>query len=279
VDFQAFNLSRAQNGFWTFKVDRNEKIGPWDTQVWNVDSFEIENRTRTEHLEVEPLPLKTKHERARAAKLAKKQAGGFVVANADPSDDESEEWASEAAESAKDESNEEWTMAKRHFRDLAAFRPTLNSPPESNVTEDEFFDALKSEKYLHLGREPVVQSTKKTFKATLWMYTSGAKDTEGPPSIQSSDFPIQLSTLLPVFDLIGMGSNQHMRSLREFFNVQLPPGFPVKLEIPLNMLPLSAAVTFQNISTTFEFEQNFFDIPGKKQGYRSGEVIRGATEQ
>ncbi|KAJ3413693.1 Ankyrin repeat domain-containing protein 13C [Chytridiales sp. JEL 0842] len=292
IDFQGFNLNRAQSGFWSFKVDKNEKVGPWETQVWNVDSFEIENRSRTEHLEVEPLPIKTKHERARAAKLARKKAGGLQVANAD-SDDESEEWASAAVETnGNDESYEEWTLAKKHFHELSAFRPTLTAPPEPTVTFEEFFDELQLDKYLHIGREPQVKSTKKTFKGTMWMYNGGPKTAEelqtlgtstasdvGPPAIQSPAFPIQLSTLLPVLELIGMGSNQHIRSLREFFNVQLPPGFPVKVEMPLGILPLSAAITFQNISTTHDFGTDIFNIPGKKQGYRAGEVIKSQLEQ
>ncbi|KAJ3192388.1 Ankyrin repeat domain-containing protein 13C [Irineochytrium annulatum] len=301
IDFQSFNLSRAQNGFWTFKVDRNEKVGPWDTQVWNVECLEFVNRVRTEHLDVEPLPEMVRRERKSAAAKAapppakKPPPRGLVIVNADADD---EAWASEATENAKQiDESDDWSQAKRHFHELAAFRGSLEPPAPTTMTADEFFDESKKDVHLHVGRPKVEKSTSKGFKATIWVYNgeggppksvdappvplseNGAPpSTTGPPAIQSSAFPIELSTLLPLLDLIGMGSNQHMRSLREFFNVQLPPGFPVKVEIPVNMLPLSAVITFQNINTSVDMPQEMFNIPGKKEGYRAGEVVRGSTE-
>ncbi|KAJ3107265.1 hypothetical protein HDU96_007954 [Phlyctochytrium bullatum] len=291
IDFQSFNLSRAQSGFWSLKVDRNEKVGPWDTTVWNVECLELVNRVRSEHLEVEPLPARKKREQQEEQKT--KPASGFVVVNADADD---EQWASEAADVAKEQETDDWTQAKRHFRELASFRPTLESPPAPAISFEEFFSTGDDGEYVPIGRKRIEQKTSKAFKGTLWMYNDGSvqksegssvfswisgssgNSGSGPPPIQSSAFPIKLSTLVPVLDLLGMSSNQHVRSLREFFNVQLPPGFPVKMEIPLNMLPLSAVITFQNIDVNREMEQSFFNIPGKKEGYRAGEVVRGSTE-
>ncbi|KAI8847270.1 GPCR-chaperone-domain-containing protein [Chytridium lagenaria] len=300
IDFQSLNVSRAQNGFWSFKVDRNEKVGAWDTQVWNVECLEFVNRVRTEHLNVEPLPAKVQREKLNAAKKeAPKPTSGFVVVNADE-----EEWASEAADTVKEPEGDDWTQAKRHFRELAAFRATLESPPVSSLSAEEFFKDGAQDEFVQIGRQRVQKSSTKAFKGTIWMYNGGQATPEtpssvlpssvmgwisgapssgqsqgaGPPPIQSEAFPIQLSTLVPLLDLLGMSSNQHIRSLREFFNVQLPPGFPVKMEIPLNMIPLSAVITFQNIDTNREIDPSLFIIPGKKEGYREGEVVRGSTE-
>ncbi|KAJ3210156.1 hypothetical protein HDU67_005615 [Dinochytrium kinnereticum] len=293
IDFQSFNMSRAQNGFWSFKVDRNEKVGPWDTQVWNVECLEFVNRVRYEHLEVEPLPAGKKREKLQAAKAEPvKSTSGFVVVNADADD---EQWASEAAEAAaKEPEGDDWSQAKRHFRELASFRPSLEAPKNSNLNFDEFFEEGCEDKFVCVGRERLEKSTSKAFKGTVWMYNGGATVADGakgtssvldwisstpspnlqpgPPPIQSNAFPIRLSTLIPLLDLMGMSSNQHVRSLREFFNVQLPPGFPVKVEIPLNMIPLSVVLTFQNIDTNREMDDSLFQIPGKKEGYREGEV-------
>ncbi|KAI9349996.1 GPCR-chaperone-domain-containing protein [Zopfochytrium polystomum] len=337
ADFQSFNLTRAQSGFWSFKIDRNERVGPWDTSVWNVESFEFVNRVRNEHLKVNPLPAQAKRELAKAAAAAKKASGGLVIANAtdeDESEDEgaaATEWTNEAAgaaAAAADADYKDWSLAKKHFRELAAYRGTLDPPAPPSVTFEEFFDPAMRDKYLHVGRPKEEVVTNRAFKATLWMYNSspqtvgasGDKDaaaaaagaagdakpdapppaapaaapapqsltasvlswmsgadssvgsTTGPPPIQSADFPLQIGTVLPLLDLIGMASNQHVRSLREFFNVQLPPGFPVRVEVPINMTPLSAVVTFQNIVTEPKFAPKTFVIPGKKEGYRVGEV-------
>lgn len=332
INFQSFNLSRAQNGFWGFKADRSEKVGSWETSVWNVESFEFINRVRTEHLHVNPLPAQVKRERKAATVAAKKAAGGLVIANSVNSDDEDDsdtEWAAEASENAKvvaDEHHKDWSQAKRLFRELAAFRGSLDAVPETQVSFEQFFQGDKIDEYLHVGRVKAEKVTNKAFKATLWMYNGVGTDVEtgassetcsggggdgekagkgaptqsasltstvlnwiggsevgpasnsGPMPIQSANFPIQVSSLIPLLELIGMGSNQHVRSLREFFNVQLPPGFPVKIEIPMNLLPLSAVITFQNIVSNPELDPAMFIIPGKKQGYRAGEVIRGSTD-
>lgn len=70
------------------------------------------------------------------------------------------------------------------------------------------------------------------FKANLWL---------------SERFPIQLQEqVLPILDLMSTMASPHVSKLKDFITMQLPAGFPVKIEIPLFHV-LNACVTFGNV--------------------------------
>lgn len=70
------------------------------------------------------------------------------------------------------------------------------------------------------------------FKAHLWL---------------SDDFPIKLQEqILPILDLMSTLASPHVSKLKEFIMLQLPSGFPVKVEIPLFHV-LNALITFGNV--------------------------------
>lgn len=63
----------------------------------------------------------------------------------------------------------------------------------------------------------------------------------------SDTFPLSLhDQILPVINLMA-NSNSHFAKLRDFITLQLPAGFPVKIEIPLFHV-LNARITFTNIN-------------------------------
>lgn len=69
------------------------------------------------------------------------------------------------------------------------------------------------------------------FKATLWL---------------SEEHPLSLGDqVTPIIDLMAI-SNAHFAKLRDFITLRLPPGFPVKIEIPLFHV-LNARITFSNL--------------------------------
>ncbi|KAK7087640.1 ankyrin repeat domain-containing protein 13D-like [Littorina saxatilis] len=101
----------------------------------------------------------------------------------------------------------------------------------SSITPEEYFNSLVELGERDIGR-PMEQATKiQKFKATLWL---------------CEDYPLSLQEqVLPIIDLMAT-SNAHFAKLRDFITLQLPSGFPVKIEIPLFHV-LNARVTFGNI--------------------------------
>ncbi|XP_051713589.2 ankyrin repeat domain-containing protein 13C isoform X6 [Oryctolagus cuniculus] len=92
-------------------------------------------------------------------------------------------------------------------------RQSLTPPPQNTITWEEYISA-ENGKAPHLGRELVCKESKKTFKATIAM---------------SQEFPLGIELLLNVLEVIA--PFKHFNKLREFVQMKLPPGFPVKLAI------------------------------------------------
>ncbi|XP_035698757.1 ankyrin repeat domain-containing protein 13C-like [Branchiostoma floridae] len=90
-------------------------------------------------------------------------------------------------------------------------RESIQPPPPSPVSWDEYVTA-PSGRWPHLGRPMVVKETRKSLKATVAM---------------SEEFPIRLDRLLDVLEIIA--PFKHFLKLREFIQLKLPSGFPVKI--------------------------------------------------
>lgn len=93
--------------------------------------------------------------------------------------------------------------------------------------------------------KPKKTSTKvQRFKATLWL---------------GDDFPIKLQEqILPILDLMSTMASPHVSKLKDFITMQLPSGFPIKVEIPLFRM-LTAVITFENVfalDTPIKFVSN-----------------------
>ncbi|XP_021965283.1 ankyrin repeat domain-containing protein 13C [Folsomia candida] len=121
-------------------------------------------------------------------------------------------------------------------------RESLPPPPRPEITWDEYILAEPGSPP-HLGRPQMCKTSSKAFKATMAM---------------SEDFPMTVEMLLNILEIVT--PFKHLKKLREFVTMKLPPGFPVKIEIPI--LPtITAKITFQE----FEFRDNLaeenFQIP------------------
>uniref|UniRef100_A0A3Q3KKM8 Ankyrin repeat domain-containing protein n=1 Tax=Monopterus albus TaxID=43700 RepID=A0A3Q3KKM8_MONAL len=90
-------------------------------------------------------------------------------------------------------------------------RQSLTAPAPNTISWEEYITAEHG-KPPHLGRELVCKESKKNFKATVAM---------------SQDFPLGIESLLNVLEVIA--PFKHFNKLREFVQMKLPPGFPVKL--------------------------------------------------
>jgi len=112
------------------------------------------------------------------------------------------------------------------------------------------------------------------FKAQLWLCE------EYSLSLQEQ--------VMPIVDLLAI-SNTHFKKLKDFIHMQLPSGFPVKIEIPLFHV-INARITFSNIQaldtpvpgvtslkeedgrTSVALDDAVFDVP------RAYEVLGGSSE-
>lgn len=83
-----------------------------------------------------------------------------------------------------------------------------------------------------IGKPKKISKKVQKFKANLWL---------------SDDFPIKLQEqILPILDLMSTLASPHVSKLKDFITMQLPSGFPVKVEIPLFHV-LNALITFGNV--------------------------------
>uniref|UniRef100_A0A671VQY8 Ankyrin repeat domain 13D n=1 Tax=Sparus aurata TaxID=8175 RepID=A0A671VQY8_SPAAU len=99
------------------------------------------------------------------------------------------------------------------------------------ITADEYFNPEFNLNGRDIGRPVELTSKVQKFKATLWL---------------SESHPLSLAEqVTPIIDLMAI-SNAHFAKLRDFITLRLPPGFPVKIEIPLFHV-LNARVTFSNL--------------------------------
>lgn len=112
--------------------------------------------------------------------------------------------------------------------------------PPSTSTETSAEGAPTIEEYFSdqdlngrdIGKPKKISKKVQKFKANLWL---------------SDDFPIKLQEqILPILDLMSTLASPHVSKLKDFITMQLPSGFPVKVEIPLFHV-LNALITFGNV--------------------------------
>ena len=110
----------------------------------------------------------------------------------------------------------------------------VNTTGKAPLTAEEYFSGADLEGR-DIGRPMRMTSKVQKFKANLWL---------------SEEFPIKLQEqVLPILDLMSTMASPHVSKLKEFITMQLPSGFPVKIEIPLLHI-LNACVTFGNVFGT-----------------------------
>ncbi|KAF8769792.1 Ankyrin repeat domain-containing protein 13D [Argiope bruennichi] len=100
-----------------------------------------------------------------------------------------------------------------------------------HITPEEYFNPEVDLDGRDIGRPKEISTKIQKFKANLWL---------------CENYPLSLpEQILPIVDLMAISST-HFAKLRDFITLQLPAGFPVKIEIPLFHV-LNARITFGNI--------------------------------
>ncbi|CAG0918024.1 unnamed protein product [Notodromas monacha] len=119
-------------------------------------------------------------------------------------------------------------------------RDSLPPPPPPGFC---WADYMKAAEAPRVGRPIVCKESSKSYKATLAM---------------SSEFPLTIETLLNLLEVVA--PFKYFSKLRDFVNVKLPPGFPVRVDIPV-VPTVTATITFQDFAFRSDFEDSFFTIP------------------
>ncbi|XP_056603073.1 ankyrin repeat domain-containing protein 13A [Triplophysa dalaica] len=100
------------------------------------------------------------------------------------------------------------------------------------ITPEEYFNPDFDLQGRDIGRPLELTIRTQKFKGTLWM---------------SEEHPLSLvEQVTPIIDLMARTST-HFARLRDFINLRFPPGFPVKIEIPLYHV-LNARITFGSVN-------------------------------
>ncbi|XP_007898957.1 ankyrin repeat domain-containing protein 13B [Callorhinchus milii] len=109
---------------------------------------------------------------------------------------------------------------------------TFSNTNPTSITPEEYFNANFELGNRDIGRPMELTTKTQKFKAKLWL---------------CEDHPLSLSEqVAPIIDLMAI-SNALFAKLRDFITLRLPPGFPVKIEIPIFHI-LNARITFGNLN-------------------------------
>lgn len=109
---------------------------------------------------------------------------------------------------------------------LSTHVPSLPRPPGAGDRAAYFGGGTG---YAHQGRPLDMSETRKLLHPSVWMAPS---------------FPLSISNLLPVFEIMSP-TGKHFERLSSFIRMDMPPGFPVRLEVPIFGF-LTGRVTFEN---------------------------------
>ncbi|CAL8294381.1 ankyrin repeat domain-containing protein 13A [Gadus morhua] len=121
--------------------------------------------------------------------------------------------------------------------DLTLEYATATNP--TAITPEEYFDPDFDLEDRDIGRPIELSIRTQKFKGTLWM---------------SEEHPLSLvEQVTPIIDLMARTSS-HFARLRDFVTLNFPPGFPVKIEIPLFHV-LNARITFGSVNKCGTEEQ------------------------
>ncbi|KAK0131011.1 Ankyrin repeat domain-containing protein 13B [Merluccius polli] len=108
--------------------------------------------------------------------------------------------------------------------------PAVTNP--AALTAEEYFNPSLSLAPRDIGHPCQLTTKTQRFKAKLWLCES---------------HPLSLAEqVAPIIDLMAI-SNALFAKLRDFITLRLPPGFPVKIEIPIYHI-LNARITFSNLN-------------------------------
>lgn len=214
IDMDKISFERNKSGIWGWRSEKSELINGYNCKVYGASNVEFITKTRTEHLSEDQ--LKARNSRTPLHSFLGIAEDEFVPNNDVPSPN-----SENKTENGATPNNDSGSSSG-------------SSTPKSDLTPEQYFsdDDLNGK---DIGRPKKISTKIQRFKANLWL---------------SEEFPIKLQEqVLPILDLMSTMASPHVSKLKDFITMQLPSGFPVKIEIPLFHV-LNACVTFGNVFAT-----------------------------
>ncbi|KAI6068396.1 Ankyrin repeat domain-containing protein 13D [Aix galericulata] len=259
LDTRNIAFERNKSGIWGWRSEKMEVVSGYEAKVrlvYSASNVELVTKTRTEHL--------SDQDKSRSKGDSPSDQGGGLPAvgghgagctvpacttpctSGSPCrlQDSLSLLPGPGAAARHPQRGERWAGGLGAMRGRAGLsRAPCHHPPQAPVlqaasptnptaiTPEEYFDPHFDLEARNIGRPIEVSSKVQRFKATLWL---------------CEQHPLSLAEqVTPIIDLMAI-SNAHFAKLRDFITLKLPPGFPVKIEIPLFHV-LNARITFSNL--------------------------------
>ncbi|XP_045579855.1 ankyrin repeat domain-containing protein 13D isoform X3 [Salmo salar] len=216
-------FERNKSGIWGWRSEKSEAVSGYEAKVYSATNVELVTRSRTEHLsDQDKSKSKGTHSHTQNTVF-----NLFIVyihphfGSTPP-----------VLPGTKTPLQSFLGIAEQHTAHNGSNVCQYASPHNPTaITAEEYFDPEFQLNERDIGRPVELTSKVQRFKAHLWL---------------SEAHPLSLAEqVTPIIDLMAI-SNAHFAKLRDFITLSLPPGFPVKIEIPLFHV-LNARVTFSNL--------------------------------
>lgn len=189
---------RNKAGMWGWRSDKLENINGYECKVFSATNVELVTKTRTEHL--------TETDKANAKSKSTKTPLHNFLGISEVEEDQAVALLPNVCCSC---------MFVNVLYMLSFLQDELcNTTNPCNITPEEYFDCKVDLGVRDIGRPKEVNMKVQKFKATLWL---------------SEHYPLSLQEqILPIVDLMAISSS-HFAKLKDFIQMQLPSGFPVKI--------------------------------------------------
>ncbi|XP_078278741.1 ankyrin repeat domain-containing protein 13B isoform X2 [Rhinoraja longicauda] len=230
LDTKNIAFERNKSGILGWRSEKTETINGYESKVYGASNVELVSRTRTEHLS-DQNKGKSKGACVRCHSGAQSVTSLLAQHPALPP-------TGQKTQRSKTPLQSFLGIAEQHVgtHNGAYITQTFSNTNPTSITPEEYFNASFDLGTRDIGRPMELTTKMQKFKAKLWL---------------CEDHPLSLADqVTPIIDLMAI-SNALFAKLRDFITLRLPPGFPVKIEIPIFHI-LNARITFGNLNGSDE---------------------------
>ncbi|XP_040543229.1 ankyrin repeat domain-containing protein 13B isoform X1 [Gallus gallus] len=216
LDTKNIAFERNKSGILGWRSEKTEMVNGYEAKVYGASNVELITRTRTEH-------LSDQHKGKSKGSTWGSGGHGAAVLGLTP-----------RLAGSKTPLQSFLGIAEQHVgpNNGTLITQTLSHANPTAITPEEYFNPNFELGNRDMGRPMELTTKTQKFKAKLWL---------------CEDHPLSLcEQVAPIIDLMAI-SNALFAKLRDFITLRLPPGFPVKIEIPIFHI-LNARITFGNLN-------------------------------